>query len=258
MILSKQMAMIRALLVDDEPRARESLKVILERYFPEVDVVGEAEGVDDAFMAIQNLKPNTVFLDINMPDGSGFDLLKRFETIDFKVVFVTAFEEYALEAIKFSALDYILKPINTNELRVAIERLTSSLDEKDDLAIKLKAFFANMEAASQEKKKIVLKTSESIHLVPIQTIVRCEADGNYTKVFFDNQPKLLISKPLKHFEDMLEEFGFVRVHQSHLVNINHVVRVDKVDGGVLIFADGAQVSISVRKREQLFKLLNSL
>lgn len=251
--------MIKALLVDDEPRARETLRAILERFFPEVSVLGEASGVEEAFVAITSLKPNTVFLDINMPDGTGFDLLKMFDNeMDFKVVFVTAFEEHALEAIKFSAFDYILKPINTNELRAAIEKLSTTLEESDEISVKLKAFFENVETPSQGKKKIVLKTNESIHLVPIQSIVRCEADGNYTKVLLDNQPKLLISKSLKYFEDMLQEFGFVRVHQSHLVNINHIVRVDKIDGGVLAFADGAQVPISVRKREQLLKMLSDL
>ncbi len=252
------MATINALLVDDEPRSRESLRVILQRFFPEVNIVGEAAGVNEAHQAIGNLKPNTVFLDINMPDGTGFDLLKRFEVIDFKVIFVTAFEEHALEAIKFSAFDYILKPINTNELRQAIDKLASSFQDVDDMSVKIKAFFANMQEANQNKRKIVLKTAESIHLVPVQTIVRCEADGNYTKVYIEKQPKLLISKPLKFFEDMLHEFGFVRVHQSHLVNINHVVRVDKVDGGVLVFADSSKVPISVRKREQLFNLLENL
>ena len=250
--------MIRAVLVDDEPRARESLRVILERFFSEVTILAEADGVEQAYKTIQKHKPNTVFLDIKMPDGTGFDLLKRFDNIDFKVVFVTAFEEHALEAIKFSAFDYILKPINTNELRVVIDKLVENLDDSESLNVKLKAVIENMSATSQVQKKIVLKTAESIHLVLLQHITRCEADCNYTKIFFDNQPKILISKPLKHFEDILSEYGFVRVHQSHLVNINHVVRVDKVDGGVLVFADNTQVPISVRKREQLFNLLENM
>lgn len=250
--------MITAILVDDEPRARESLRIILERFFPEVGIIGEASGVEEAFTLIKKEKPNTVFLDIKMPDGTGFDLLKRFDEVDFKVIFVTAFEEHALEAIKFSAFDYILKPINTNELRDVIANLNENFDRSDEVNIKLKAFFANMEAASQTKKKIVLKTAESIHLVPILNVVRCEADCNYTKIFLENHPKILISKSLKYFEDMLSDYGFVRVHQSHLVNINHVVRLDKTDGGVLVFADGSQVPIAVRKRDQLLKLLNSL
>ena len=250
--------MIKAILVDDEPRARESLRVILQRFFPEVNILGEAAGVTEAYKLIKSTSPNTVFLDIKMPDGSGFDLLKKFDKIDFKVVFVTAFEEHALEAIKFSAFDYILKPINTNELRSAIEMLEDTLGDDDDLNVKLNAIFSNLEATSLAKKKIVLKTSDSIHLVPIQNIVRCEADCNYTWVHFDIQPKILISKPLKHFEELLNEYGFIRVHQSHLVNVNHIIRIDKVDGGVLVFADNAKIPISTRKRDDLFRHLENL
>ncbi len=250
--------MIRAILVDDEPRARESLRMILHNYFSEVLILGEADSVNDAYNLITKEKPNVVFLDIKMPDGSGFDLLKRFQIVDFKVVFVTAYEEHALEAIKNGAFDYILKPINSNELRAAINKINESITEKDDFNQKLKAFIANYETSSQQNKKIVLKTSESIHLVPITSIARAEADCNYTWIHFDKQPKILISKPLKHFEDILVEYGFMRVHQSHLVNINHVVRIDKADGGILVFADGAKVPISVRKRDQLFRMLDEI
>lgn len=249
--------MIRTIIVDDEPRARESLRLILGKFFPEYEVIGEASGVNEAFTLINNEKPKVVFLDIKMPDGSGFDLLKKFQQVDFKVVFVTAFEEHALEAIKFSAFDYILKPVNTNEIRETISKLNAELNQGDDTVLKMKAFFENMEGM-QNQKKIVLKTAESIHLVALSSIVRCESDCNYTWVHFEKQPKILISKSLKHFEDLLASYGFIRVHQSHLVNLNFVSRIDKVDGGVLVFFDGAQVPISVRKREQLFKLIEKM
>ena len=249
--------MIRTIIVDDEPRARESLRLILNKFFPDFDIVGEASGVEEAFNVITKEKPKVVFLDIKMPDGSGFDLLKKFQQIDFRVVFVTAFEEYALDAIKFSAFDYILKPVNTNEIRETIAKLNIDLNQNDDIVLKMKAFFENMEG-KQNQKKIVLKTAESIHLVALSSIVRCESDCNYTWVYFDNQPKILISKSLKYFEDLLTNYGFIRVHQSHLVNLNFVSRIDKVDGGVLVFYDGTQVPVSVRKREQLFKLIEKM
>lgn len=250
--------MIKAVLIDDEPRSRESLRIILSRYFADVEIVGEAASVSEAFNLISNKKPNTVFLDIKMPDGSGFDLLKMFNQVDFKVVFVTAFEEFALEAIKFSAFDYILKPINTNELRSALDKLREEFNHTDDVSLKIKAFISNMETSNQSQKKIVLKTAESIHLVTLSSIVRCESDCNYTWVYIVNQPKILISKSLKYFEDLLTDYGFIRVHQSHLVNLNYVSRIDKVDGGVLVFNDGTHVPISVRKREQLFKLIEKM
>lgn len=249
--------MIRTIIVDDEPRARESLRLILNKFFPDFDIVGEASGVEEAFNVITKEKPKVVFLDIKMPDGSGFDLLKKFQQIDFRVIFVTAFEEYALDAIKFSAFDYILKPVNTNEIRETIAKLNIDLNQNDDIVLKMKAFFENMEG-KQNQKKIVLKTAESIHLVALSSIVRCESDCNYTRVYFDNQPKILISKSLKYFEDLLTNYGFIRVHQSHLVNLNFVSRIDKVDGGVLVFYDGTQVPVSVRKREQLFKLIEKM
>jgi two-component system LytT family response regulator len=250
--------MIKAIVVDDEQRARESITAILHRVFPEVDLLGEADGVETAYKLIERVKPNVVFLDIKMGDGTGFDLLQRYQRIPFKVVFVTAFDEYAIEAFKFSAFDYLLKPINTNELRETLERLKESLDQQEDLSVKINAFLANMDTLNTAQKKIVLKTASSIHLVNLVNIVRCEADANYTWVYVKDQPKVLISKPLKHFEDMLDGFGFLRVHQSHLVNLNFISRIDKVDGGTLILSDNTSIPISVRKRNQLFHLLENL
>lgn len=250
--------MIKALIIDDEPRARESLVTMLYKFFPEVSIAGEAEGVNDAFVKIQQYNPDIIFLDIKMPDGSGFDLLKKFQKARFKTVFVTAFGEYALEAIKFSAFDYLLKPIDLNELRETLARIKASLDEEEELPVKLQAIFQNMESAKAMQKKIVLKTANSIHLVNISAIIRCEADTNYTWFYFTDQPKLLISKPLKHFEELLVSYGFFRPHQSHLINLSFISRIDKVDGGTLVLNDNTIIPVAVRKREQLFRLLENI
>lgn len=250
--------MIRALIVDDEPRARESLAAILKKFFPEVEIAGQAEGVYDAFEKIKELDPNLVFLDIKMPDGSGFDLLKKFQKTRFKTIFTTAFGEHALEAIKFSAFDYLLKPIDTQELRDALSKLKEKLDEEEENYVKLSAIFQNLDATRASQKKIVLKTANSIHLVSVSNIVRCEADTNYTWFFFTDQPKLLISKPLKQYEELLEPYGFFRPHQSHLVNMACISRVDKTDGGTLVLNDNTLIPVAVRKREQLFKILENL
>lgn len=250
--------MIRALIVDDEPRARESLATILKKFFPEVEIAGQAEGVNDAFEKIKELNPNLVFLDIKMPDGSGFDLLKKFQKTRFKTIFTTAFGEHALEAIKFSAFDYLLKPIDTQELRDALSKLKEKLDEEEENSVKLSAIFQNLDATRASQKKIVLKTANSIHLVSVSNIVRCEADTNYTWFFFTDQPKLLISKPLKQFEELLEPYGFFRPHQSHLVNMACISRIDKTDGGTLVLNDNTLIPVAVRKREQLFKILENL
>ncbi|HAN79263.1 MAG TPA: DNA-binding response regulator [Bacteroidales bacterium] len=250
--------MIKALIVDDEPKARESLLAIFALVFPEVEVIAEAAGVEEAYLKIIELKPNTVFLDMKMGDGTGFDLLRRFKKIPFKVVFVTAFDQYAIEAIKFTAFDYLLKPINTLELKQTIERLSENLDEEEDLSAKISAFISNLETKETARKKIVLKTNNSIHLVNLGSIIRCEADTNYTHIYVENQPRIMISKPLKHFDEMLCEYGFLRVHQSHLINLNFVNRIDKVDGGVLVLNDNTIIPIAVRKREELFKILENL
>lgn len=250
--------MIKALVVDDEPNARESFTNILKSVFPEVILLGEAEGVEDAFRQIEKLSPNVVFLDIKMGDGTGFDLLRRYQKVPFKVVFITAFDEFAIEAIKFSACDYLLKPINTNELRQALERLKETLGLEEDFQLKIQAFLNNLDTINIAQKKIVLKTSDSIHLVNLGNIVRCEADTNYTWVYIYDHPKILISKPLKHFEELLEENGFFRVHQSHLVNLNYFSRIDKIDGGILVLSDNTSIPIAVRKRDALYQLLEKL
>ena len=250
--------MIKAIVVDDEQKARESLTTILQRFFPNVELLGEADGVESAFKLIELVKPNTVFLDVKMCDGTGFDLLRRFQKIPFRFVFVTAFDTFAIEAFRFSAFDYLLKPINTNELRETIEKLKEQLDFQEDFNLKLQVLLANMESHNTTQKKIVLKTSDSIHLVSINSIIRCEADVNYTLVFIQNQQRLLISKPLKHFEEMLDNYGFFRVHQSHLINLNFISRIDKADGGALILNENTSIPIAIRKREQLSQLLENL
>lgn len=252
------MSIIRALIVDDEKAARDALASIIALEHPDVQITGKATGVEDGYRKIEEFRPQLVFLDIMMTDGSGFDLLKKFERINFKVIFVTAFDDYTLEAIRFSAFDYLLKPVNTRELREALERFKENLTETDDLSLKMQAFINNHDAEEKSKKKIVLKTSDSIYLVPISGIIRCEAYSNYSWVYAEEKQKLLISKPLKHFENMLGDYGFLRVHQSHLINLSHLMRIDKVDGGMVVLSDNIPLPISTRKREQVFRILENL
>jgi two-component system, LytTR family, response regulator len=250
--------MIKAIIIDDEQMACEALFTVLTHEHTDINVVGQAANVAQGYKQIIELNPSLVFLDIMMPDGSGFDLLRRLPKINFKVVFVTAFDNFTIEALRFSAFDYLLKPINTHELALALARLRETVLQTDEISTKLQTFFTNLDEQERNKKKIILKTTNSIHLVPIGTIIRCEADANYTTFHFTNQPKLLISKPLKLFEEMLEEYGFLRIHQSHLINLGHLVRIDKVDGGTIVLTDNTSVPISVRKRDQVFKLLERL
>ncbi len=245
--------MISIVVIDDEQKARETIITILGMSKTGVDVVGEAESVESGYELIVAKQPDLVLLDISLTDGTGFDLLKKFERIPFRVIFITAHEEFALKAIKFSALDYILKPITAGELLHAVERAEESRIH-DETELKLSTFLSNLEKI----RKIVLKTAESIHIVQLKNIIRCESDGNYTIFITDNGEKLMVSKTLKDYADLLEPSGFFRPHQSHLINFDHILRFEKVDGGHLVMSDESIVPVSSRKREELFKLFEKM
>jgi len=239
--------------IDDEARARDTIIDILSLSKMKLDVVGHADSVTSGFDIINQKNPDLILLDINLIDGTGFDILKKFDHIDFKIIFITAHEEYAVQAFKFSAVDYILKPIVAGELLNAVDRAVKAI-QQEDTELKLGALFSNLEKI----KKIVLKTAESIHIINIKNIIRCEADVNYTNFYLENSDKLMVSKTLKEFGELLEPAGFFRTHQSHLVNLDHVIRFDKTEGGHLVMADESIVPVSSRKREMLFKVFERM
>jgi two-component system LytT family response regulator len=245
--------MISIVVVDDEQKARETIITILELSKLDILIAGEADSVESGYELILQKQPDLVLLDISLTDGTGFDLLKKFDKIYFKVIFITAHEEYALKAFKFSAIDYILKPITAGDLLRAIEKANESKNF-EETEVKLSAFLSNLDKI----KKVVLKTAESIHIIQIKNIIRCEADVNYTVFYLENGEKLMVSKTLKEYSDMLETSGFFRTHQSHLVNLDHIVRYDKTEGGHLVMADDSIVPVSTRKKDDLFKLFEKM
>lgn len=245
--------MISVIVIDDEPRARETIINILSLSKLDINIVGEAESVEEGFDKIVAFSPDLVLLDINLSDGSGFDLLKKFEQLSFKLIFITAHEEHAVRAFKYSAIDYILKPVKASDLLLAVEKGAQSVI-KEENELKIAAFMENL----KKIKKLVLKTAESIHIINISEIIRCEADVNYTRFFLLNHDQLLVSKTLKEYAGLLETAGFYRTHQSHLVNLEHVSRYDKIDGGHLVMADESIVPVSTRKKEELFRVFESL
>ena len=188
-----------------------------------------------------------------MPDGTGFDLLRKFDSLNFKFVFITAYKEHAIKAFKFSALDYLLKPIDPDDLIETIDRVSKTINETGS-NMKLEALLENISSQSNEPKKIVLRTSESIHIVKVTDIIRCESSSNYTYFFLKDGKKLLVSRTLKEYHEMLDSKSFFRPHQSHLININYIDRFEKADGGYLIMKDGSNVPVSFRKKDQLLKL----
>lgn len=249
--------MIKAIIIDDEQKSRETIAAVLKLHCKDVSVIAQAGDVKSGLDAIAQYPPDLILLDVKMPDGTGFDLLQQLDAISFKIIFITAFEEYAVKAFKFSALDYILKPVDPNELASAIAKAEHAL-EKEKLSLQLNAFMANINNMAREVKKIVLKTTDNIYVINVQDIIRCEADRNYTDFYLNGGKKLMVSVTLKEYDDLLKHYGFFRVHQSHLVNLNYIDRYEKGGGGSVIMKDGAAIAVSFRKKDQLLKFLDKL
>jgi len=249
--------MIKAIVIDDEKNAREAIQQIIDKYFKDISVIGLADDVKSGIRLITELNPDLVLLDIKLPDGTGFDILNHFQDIQFFTIFITAYDKHAIQAFKFSALDYLLKPIDIDEFRGAIDKLIKAKEEQNTKQ-KLEIFLENIQNISKEVKRIVLKTSDSIHLVQVNEILRCQSEGNYTKFFFTNKSPILVSKNIKEYYDILKDFQFFRPHQSHIVNINYIKRFHKLDGGSLIMQDDSSVPVSTRKREELMKIFDNM
>lgn len=248
--------MIKAVIIDDEINNQELISNLLKSYTENVQVVGLANSVDSAYKAIHEHHPDLIFLDIQMPDGTGFDLLKKFEKINFKIIFVTAHQEFAIEAFKYSALDYLLKPLSPANLLAAVKKAEETMGE-DELNTKLKILLNNIAEPIKNKKKIVLKTMERIYSVDLDDIIRFESDGGYTKVYLTDGKRIMVSKTMKEFDDLLLDAGFLRVHHSHLINMNHLFCFEKTEGHV-VMKDDSIVPVSNRKKDQLLELLNML
>ena len=253
----KPMKTIRTIVIDDEDKLRKMLIDILKKYCQNIEIIGEAANVTDGVEIVKQLLPDLIFLDINMPDGTGFDLLSQVKDINFKLIFVTAYEEYAVKAIKFSALDYILKPIDFDEVILAIDKARDIINQ-EAYNTKLDSLLSNIESPSKENKKIALNTSSNIYIVNVGDIIRCESDKNYTTFYLDTGKKLVVSRTIKEFDELLSSYDFFRTHKSHLVNIAYIKQYEKRDGGYIVLKDDSTVPVSLRKKEQLIKLFESL
>lgn len=242
--------MIKTLIIDDEINGRNILKSFIEKYTEGVDVIGEAESVKTGVEAIKKLNPDLVLLDIQMQDGTGFDLLEKFDEKTFEVIFVTSFDHYAIKAFKFSAVDYILKPVDPDNLVEAIDRV-KDISTTDEIGSKIDVLISNINSL----EKIALPSSDGIRFVKIQDVVRCESDNNYTMFYLINKEKVLVSKTLKEYEVMLSGVNFYRIHKSHLVNLKFITKYVPGEGGYVILEDGSHADVSRRKKEGLMKLL---
>ena len=253
--------MITALLIDDDKHLRKGMKSLLERYASDIRIIGEAESVKTGIEALEKYRPQVVFLDIHLADGTGFDILEQVAKTNGKlsshIVFITAHEQYALKAFKFSALDFLLKPVDPVELQKTIAKIKETL-QKNTSFEHIDLLLENIRRKVDNFKRIALSTSDGIHLFEISDIIRCEAQDNYTQFFIKNHKPLLISKTLKEYEELLTEHGFERIHQSHLINLAYLKSYIKTDGGYVIMADNTNIPIAQRKRERLQELIKSL
>lgn len=249
--------MIKAVIIDDEPAMQEVNSRLLTEYFPDIELVGTATSIVGGIQLIQKQDPQLVLLDIELQDGTGFQLLQKLKPYNFKVVFITAFDNYAIKAIRFSAIDYIVKPVNESEFQQAIQRTINDIQSNLDSQLQANILMDSYRKEIQSKK-LVLKTIESLHIIDISDILFCKSDNSYTTFYIRENEKIIVSKSLKEYEELLNEYGFFKPHQSFLVNLNHVKKIDKTDGGFIIMKNKKEIPVSIRQKKHLIRLLEKL
>ncbi|WP_294308878.1 LytTR family DNA-binding domain-containing protein [uncultured Chryseobacterium sp.] len=253
--------MISAVIIDDDANLREGMKEMLKLYAPEIKFTGEAESVKTGIELVEKLNPEIIFLDILMNDGTGFDILEQLNQktgqVSAQVVFITAHEKFAIKAFRFSALDYLLKPVDPDDLKNVVLKIKEAQSKNNNYK-HIELLLDNITKKTENFKKIALSTSDGIHLFEIKDIIRCESEDNYTKFYLKNHKPVIISKTLKEYEELLGDHGFERIHQSHLINLNELKSYIKKDGGFVIMSDQSQIPVSQRKKEKLQELIGRL
>lgn len=249
------MKKLTAILVDDMPIALEMLQSDISKNHLEIKIIGTAKSVVEASKLLGKSQPDILFLDIMLGDGTGFDILEILPNLKSKIIFVTASDEFAIKAFKFAAIDYILKPYSDEDLANAIKKATNQIQPNKEQLSVLKE---SISSSTNRSKKISLTTSEKIIVVNLDDIIRCESDNNYTTFYLENNQKILVSKTLKYYADLLKGNEFLRVHQSHLINTKYIKEYIKSDGGYLLLKDTTTIPVSVRKKNEVIEALNSL
>jgi len=246
--------MINCVIVDDEKQSRNALRSELENFRDKLKIVAEADSAATAIETINDYRPDIVFMDIHLGDGMGFSVLEKISWQKCKVVFITAYDEYAIKAFKFNAIDYLLKPVSSEDVNNVMQKLKELEPVQEQLLNR--NFMFNYK--SEGPKRIAISNSDGIHLVEIDNIIRCEADGNYTLIYTLEGETILTSKTLKDHENILTEFNFERVHNSHLVNIRHIKKYLNKESGFLQMTDGSQIPISQRKKSYVLSILEKI
>ncbi|WP_411031729.1 LytR/AlgR family response regulator transcription factor [Spongiimicrobium sp. 3-5] len=246
--------MLKAIIVDDEQHCIDRIMQLLSGYQETLTLAGSGNTVSEALKLINSERPDVVFLDVHLNDETGFDLLRKLISIDFEIVFTTAYDKYAVEAFRFSALDYLLKPVDAIEFEETITRIREKTGLKDTTK-KIEALFHNFEHKVKRSKKIIVPTLDGLILLTTNDIIRCQSDGNYTNIFHVGDKKITATKTLKHFEELLGEDYFFRIHKSHFINMAFVEKYLKGKGGYVLMADGSHIEVAVRRKEEFLKKL---
>ncbi|MEJ7683209.1 MAG: LytTR family DNA-binding domain-containing protein [Segetibacter sp.] len=244
--------MIEAIIIDDEIHCIETLNILLKEYCADVKVMEQCRSAKKGLEAIEKIKPDLVFLDIEMPAMNGFEMLEQFDEIPFAIIFTTSYDQYAIKAIRYSALDYLLKPVDPNELMNAVKKVQEQ--RHLPMAEQFQMLLKKINGKEHHFNKIAVPTSEGFELVPADNVIHCEADDNYTYLYLKNKNKIVACRTLKEMEEQLHDFDFfVRVHHSHLVNLNEVTKYVRGEGGYLVMSDGSSVNVSRSRKDELFK-----
>jgi len=244
--------MLKAIIVDDEPYCCETIATLLEES-RDVEIVSVCHNAADALVAIRKYSPDIVFLDVEMPKMNGFEMLEHLPQVNFEIIFTTSYDQYALKAIRFSAIDYLLKPVDEEELRTAIQKVIQR--SQKPITQQLEILLQKIHQPSTPINKIAMPTMEGLQMIPVDSIISCESDSNYTILQLKNSKKLIVSRTLKEIEELLEEHSFVRVHRCYLANMNEVEKYVKGEGGYLVMSDGTTIDVARNKKEVLLKKL---
>lgn len=248
---------MKALIIDDEEHARITLRNLCNLCCPEITILLEAATVEDAIYQIKQQQPHLIFLDINLGTGNGFEVLETLEHLSLNVIFVTAHNEYGIRALKAAAIDYLLKPLKSTELIKAVQKVQSKL-EKHQQSSHLSTLLVNLHQQENDIQRLVIKTVDTIHIINVNEIIFCQSDKGYTTFQLIDNRAIISSKTLSDYENMLPSKTFMRIHQSYLVNLHHVVRYNKKDKNTLVTFDGYELPVALRRKEQLMRFLNEI
>jgi two-component system LytT family response regulator len=248
--------MLKAIIIDDELKSRESLRILIEDFCQGVEVAALCQNVTQGISAIEKINPDVIFLDIQMQRETGFDLLTKIKEINFEVIFTTAYSEYAIKAFKFSAIDYLLKPIDIEELKAALLKVEKKIN--GNISGRLKQMMDNLKGGNAENFKLALPTADGLLFIKVNDIVYCEASSNYTQIFMMDGKKYLVSRTLKEYEDMLSESNFFRIHHSYLINLNRVKKYVRGEGGYVLMQNDTSLDVSKRKKEAFLDRMNKM